>query len=529
VTTPPGRRPVVIYCRISDDREGRQNGVDRQERQCRALAERNGDEVVRVFVDDDRSAYSGKPRPDYNKMLAFLDDGQALGVYALAPTRLYRRLDDGLAFFKLINERQLAVETVKQGRYDLGTADGRRDALRAAIDAQYESELIGERVRDAKADSMAQGLYRGGPRPFGFESDGVTVRTLECPRCPAPDGFTIERECKACGGQAVNAPGSEAWHLERAIDAVTAGESLRSLERRWKELGVRAPERRKRQPDGTLGPLEAREWRWPSIRKVLMRPRNAGLIDHDGEVVGRAAWARIVDEGRWRACVAVLTNPERRKTTSQARVWIGSSLYRCWCGEPMKMSSSGPTKADALQGKKSRPAYRCSANDKHCVRDGKQLDRYIQDLAVERLSREDAVELLLPPAPAEEPFEDLAAQANALRAKLDSIAADYAADLMTRKQMLDATALTRKRLEKLSARMETHTSGSVLAPLPLGTPEIAEQWPSYHLDKKRAIIDALMTVTVHKGRKGRLPGFKPGSPDGYFDPDTIEIDWKSPA
>jgi len=165
----------------------------------------------------------------------------------------------------------------------------------------------------------------------------------------------------------------------------------------------------------------------------------------------------------------------------------------------------------------------------HASRDGKRLDAYVQDMAIERLSREDAAELLLPPAPAEEPFEDLAAQANALRAKLDSIAADYAADLMTRKQMLDATALTRKRLEKLTARMEARTSGSVLASLPLGTPEIAGQWAGYHLDKQRAIIDALMTVTVNKSRKGRPPGFKPGSPDGYFDRATIEIDWKSPT
>ncbi|MEH0587393.1 recombinase family protein [Streptomyces sp. B21-106] len=163
-TTRSGRR-MVIYARISDDREGRQNGVDRQERQCRALAGKNGDEVVAVFTDDDRSAYSGKPRPDYLKMLAFLAAGHAEGAYALAPTRFYRRLEDGLEFFRLIVSRRLEVETVKAGRYNLSTADGRRDALRAAVDAQHEAEQISERVRDAKADSLARGEYRGGPRP----------------------------------------------------------------------------------------------------------------------------------------------------------------------------------------------------------------------------------------------------------------------------------------------------------------------------------------------------------------------------
>jgi len=521
-------RPVVIYCRISDDREGRQNGVDRQERQCRALAERNGDHVVRVFVDDDRSAYSGKPRPDYLRMLAFLRDGQALGVYALAPTRLYRRLDDGLEFFKLINERGLDVETVKQGRYNLGTADGRRDAMRAAVDAQYESELIGERVRDAKADAMAQGLYRGGPRPFGFEPDGLTVRTLACPHCAAPDGFTVDRECKTCGSPAVNAHGSEAWHLEQAVDAVIAGESLRSIERQWKELGVHSPERRKRQPDGSMGPAEGRPWQWTAIRKTLMRPRNAGLIDHDGEVIGRAAWPPIVDESRWLACVAVLSDPQRRSTTTYARAWLGSGIYRCWCGAAMKMSTSGTTRPQRAEGVKSRPAYRCPVDVKHSSRDAKSLDQYVQDRAIERLSREDAAQLLLP-RPRLEPVEDFAAQANALRTKLDSIAADYAADAITRAQMLKMTADTRARLEQVEAKAARRASGSILASLPLGTPDIADQWDGWHLDKKRAVIDALMTVTVNRARRGRRPGFKPGTGETYFDSSTIDIEWKDEA
>ena len=93
----------MTYARISDDREGRRYGVDRQTQDCDQLAERNGDEVVARFVDDDRSAYSGKVRRDYVRMLRFLREGHAEGVYALAPTRLYRRLDDGLEFFKLIS------------------------------------------------------------------------------------------------------------------------------------------------------------------------------------------------------------------------------------------------------------------------------------------------------------------------------------------------------------------------------------------------------------------------------------------
>lgn len=526
-----GRR-MVIYARISDDREGRMNGVERQEKQCRALADRNGDEVVKVFIDDDRSAYSRKPRPDYIKMLAYLRDGHADGVYALAPTRLYRRLNDGLEFFELINTTGLKVETVKQGRYDLSTADGRRDALRAAVDAQYESELIGERTRDAKAENLTRGEFRGGPRPFGYEADGVTPRSLLCPECAGADGFTIDRECRSCGAQALNTPGSEMWHIEAATDAVIAGESLRGICRTLSDAGSRTVERRYRQEGGGKGEPESREWYPQALRKMLMRARNAGLIEHYGEVVGRGQWAPAVTEEKWRACVGVLDASDRRTTPGTARVWLLSGLARCRCGETLTTSGAGNTRqARNVDGPQAKASYRCRVESAgHVYRQAVPIDRFVVARVLDRLSRPDAADLLLPArADENEDAEDLAATANALRAKLDSIAADYAKDLMTRKQMLDATALTRERLEQMTTRMEVRRGDSVLAQLPLGTPQVAEEWESYHLDRKRAIVDALMTVTLHPARRGRPPGYAPGSATGYFDERSVAIDWKQPG
>ncbi|TKA11729.1 recombinase family protein [Actinacidiphila oryziradicis] len=522
----PGRR-MVVYRRISDDREGRQNGVDRQDKQCRALAAKNGDEIVAVFTDDDRSAYSGKPRPDYIKMLAFLRDGHADGAYALAPTRFYRRLDDGLDFFRLIAERGLEVQTVKQGRYDLSTADGRRDALRAAIDSQHESEQISERVRDAKADNLAAGEYRGGPRPYGYEADGVTPRSLLCPSCGATEGFNAEREC-ACGTDAVNTPGSEAWHAEQATDAVIAGDSLRSICRHLKIQGVRTVPRRYKQEDGTRGEPESRDWLPAELRKMLLRPRNAGLIEHYDEIVGRASWAPLVSEEKWRAAKAVLENPERRTTTGNGRVWLGSNLYRCGtpeCTDTVRCSTSGRG-----SGHTHVPTYRCRTSTKHVTRVAAPLDAYIEHLAMVRLSMADAVQRLLPPAPKGEVREDLAATANTLRGKLDGYTQDYDADLITRQQMLDGTALTRKRLERVEAQMAAQAQLSVLASVPLGDADkIDEEWPGYHLDKKRAILDALMTVTILPARRGRPAGFKPGVDKTYFNPETIHVEWKQPG
>lgn len=517
------RRRAIIYCRISDDREGRREGVDRQEKACRQRAARLGWDIVAVLVDNDISAYSGKPRPKYEEGLRMLRDGEADAVLALTSRRLQRNWRDAFEFLDLVEQKDIAVVLVKSGTVDLSTADGRREARRKAVDDQHESEEIGERVRDAKADAAAQGIYRGGPRPFGYESDGVTLRE------------------------------SEARWIRHATQAIIDGESLRSICRTLAENGVRTVPRRKRLPDGTRTEPIDREWKPEELRKMLRRARNAGLLeitvrDKDGkersEITGRAVWPPVLDEDRdraeemWRAMMAVLDNPARRITTGNGRVWLLSGLARCWCGSTVRACTSGiGGRAKARQdGKTHKRAYRCNAVASHVNRDVPSLDRFIEDRAMERLSRPDAAELHLKVVAEAEPREDLAAQAQLLRVKLDSIAADYAQDLITRQQMLDATAITRERLNALTAKMAGRASTSVLAALPLGDPEALEaMWPTLHLDRRRAVVDALMTITIGRARRGRPPGYKPPregeerKPGAYFDASTITVEWKPPA
>jgi DNA invertase Pin-like site-specific DNA recombinase len=546
------RRKVVIYCRISDDREGKRYGVDRQERDCRKRADRNGWDVVAVLVENDISAYSGKPRPKYQELLRMLRDGEADAVLSLSGKRLQRQYKDAFEFLDLVERLDIAVDTIKAGEYNLNTAEGRGRARRAAIDAQEESEEIGERVRDAKADNVAAGTYRGGPRPFGYEADGVTLRLLQCPQCDGSAGFDNDRLCLACGTPALNTPGSEAWYIEKATDTVVSGGSLASIERDWGAAGVRTVARRYRQPDGSKGEPEDRPWKREEIRKLLLRPRNAGLMEvsligPDGkrksEIVGRAGWPPAIKDETWQACRAILLNPERRTTTGNGRKWLGGGLYDCYCGSKVRGSTTGiggTKKAEKASGriaekagitgavkvKTHKPAYRCNASSSHAVRDAHDLDQYIERLVLERLSRPDAADLLLPPRKDGEERESTAATANALRAKLASFSEDYAADLITRQQMLDGTALTRKRLEKVEAKLAALASTSVLASLPLGTPEVETEWEGFDIDKKQSIIRALMTVTIHKARRGRPVGFKPGTGQTYFDESTIAIDWK---
>ncbi|MGH3767461.1 MAG: recombinase family protein [Pseudonocardiaceae bacterium] len=59
---------VGIYCRISRDRIGAGLGIERQQRDCRELANPLGWVMVDTYADNDLSAYSGKRRPHYERL-----------------------------------------------------------------------------------------------------------------------------------------------------------------------------------------------------------------------------------------------------------------------------------------------------------------------------------------------------------------------------------------------------------------------------------------------------------------------------
>jgi DNA invertase Pin-like site-specific DNA recombinase len=73
----PGAR-TGIYARVSSDRDGRQLGVKRQIADCETLAQAKTWSVVRHYVDDDVSAYSGKTRPAYRELIEDMGGGRSM-------------------------------------------------------------------------------------------------------------------------------------------------------------------------------------------------------------------------------------------------------------------------------------------------------------------------------------------------------------------------------------------------------------------------------------------------------------------
>ncbi|MGC9670431.1 recombinase family protein [Planosporangium sp. 12N6] len=81
---------AAVYLRISDDREGRALGADRQRADCLALAARLGVDVVEVYRDDDTGT-PARVRRAYRRLLADAETGRFGTVIAHTSGRLARQ------------------------------------------------------------------------------------------------------------------------------------------------------------------------------------------------------------------------------------------------------------------------------------------------------------------------------------------------------------------------------------------------------------------------------------------------------
>lgn len=498
-------REYVLYLRKSKGRAG----IPRQRRDTTRHIEELGGRVVAEFVDEDTTAYA-KPgqraqRDDYARMLAFLRADKRpvpVGIGAWHTDRLNRSTTDADELIEVAAVGGHIVETARAGRYDLSTATGRKRFRQDAVDAAYEVDHMTERIEAAKLEAVGEGAWLGGRRPFGFKSDGERHRRVE------------------------------AEAIDAAVDALLAGTSVNQIKREWREAGL----------VGTGG----REFDELTLRRVLLRPRNAGLMVHRGQVVGRARWLPVLcaeqfrppkgveldaeTEERWRtaaeekhrALVALLADPARRTTPGPERKWLGSGLHRCGfpledggeCGRPVKIGSGAGTSSRA------RPVYRCSGEQRHVVRDAVILDGYVSRLVTARLARTDAADLLRGDQDDEAPR--LRVELAALRGRADELEEAFTDGDLSREALRRGKEKLRVQVEELEARLAACASMSALEGI-AGEPDAAERWEAMDLHRQRAVLAAVLQVTILPAPKGRPRGHVKGEP--YFHPEAIRLEW----
>jgi site-specific DNA recombinase len=193
---------AVIYLRISDDREGRALGVERQEEDCRALAEQLGVKIIKVFCDNDRSASTNTDeyRSDYEDMMQLLGTGNITVVISYTSSRLTRKPVEHERQLTLARTHGTQFYYVRGQALDLQVAANRRMARWEAANNAGEAEELQERVVRKKLADAVQGKTNGGPRAYGYGlivgPHPVTGRDLRDPYKLVDHEVAVLHECK---------------------------------------------------------------------------------------------------------------------------------------------------------------------------------------------------------------------------------------------------------------------------------------------------------------------------------------------
>jgi DNA invertase Pin-like site-specific DNA recombinase len=460
------------YRRISDDREGRELGIDRQDQDLDDLARRRGLTFVADYVDNDigASTRSKKARPAFKRMLEDARAGRFKVICAYTSGRLTRRPREHEDLIELAEGHGIKFDYVSSPSFDLNTAAGRRVARILAANDAGESEDIAERVSRARLQQAQQGRFGGGRRPFGHETDG-SVRH------------------------------DEAAILVKAAEAVLSGVGLNGIVADLNQRAVPAP--------------KGRLWRRSSLRDILLQPRLTGLMAYGGEVLEGvdALWEPILPRPQWEAVGAVLNSPDRRTTPGPKPKHLLSHLARC--GHAEHPDDARPVMKRGWAGVNGSriPIYRCTERG-HLICAQEPFDDYVEAEVVERLSRPDAAELLA--ARPDVDVSGLAREANNLRARLANLGDLVESGDMSPVEYRRRKARLSEQLADVEAEMTAAAGTSPLAGI-AGRPDAGDVWEGLDLARRRAVIDTLMEVVV-------LPAQSRGR---GFDSDRVRVDWRA--
>jgi len=459
---------AAIYARLSQDRDGTKGGTERQLADCRALARREGLEVVEVFSDDDRSAYSGKRRPAFEEMLAQLDRFDAVIYWKM--DRLVRRTTQFWKVAEACEQSNTRLVSVLDP-VDTSSPIGRGVAGMLASVGEQESYNTSVRVKRMHEENARKGLPHGSRRPFGYEKDGVTV---------------VEAEAKL---------------IREARDRILRGDSLRSIATDWNERGVE--------------PANAKQWHVSGLKALVRGPRIAGLRQHHGVVIGQAVWPAIITPNERERLLAALDGRSfTKRTRGRPPAHLLTGFVQCGrCGVALRSSQQG------ANGARTWSCLRNPGDSERCGRmsvRADNVDELVEEALLRRLESPSIQKAMhrKPKGIANEPARNLAD----LEDRIVQLGRDHDEGLISRREWLERRGPLQARLD--AARAEVGRDAESMSLRQFAGADVRESWAKLSLDERRSVVALLIdSVTVHPA--------KPGA--AQFDPHRLQIDWRRAA
>ena len=491
------RTLIFLYARISEDPRDRKRGVRRQMQDLRRYAaEELGGEIAGEYSENDVSAHSGEERPQYDLMMAAAIAAAAqpntrVIIAAYHPSRLWRRPVERAQAIEDLRRAKAWVGFESGGLFNLSKATDRSQLRQVGESDTAESEVKSERVSRAARERAEEGRANGkvayGWRRVYQYDDRGQVDGFHDIEHPEQGPIVKEIVRRLLAGESVN--GVTGDLNAREIPSPGAGQ-----QRKHRTLGQNA--------DGSL-------WNKTSVRKIALRPGNIALRIHHGELYP-ATWPRLISDEDHARLVALFATRTvtREKPGLRKHLLSWGEVATCGvCGDNLRSATRGNAKYGHKQ-----LTYVCASNNGCVGRKEAALDEFVGELAIAILSDPSAADLFKP--------DDTAAlaaleRAEALRAKLENAADDFAHDILTREQLHRITQTLKQQIteaQEEARRLMPAANISVLDGL-VG-PHARERWGQLGVSQKRTVLEVInLRIKVHPATR-RGPG---------FDKESIEV------
>jgi glycine/D-amino acid oxidase-like deaminating enzyme/DNA invertase Pin-like site-specific DNA recombinase len=293
VTVQANGKPIDIYARRSRKGDRQQRSTSGQVQACRStLAERDLP-AGEMHVDDGRSAWNPRVhRPGWDALMARLESGASGGVIVFDLERFSRQPIEGERLIQAADRGLVVLDS--DAEFDLTTASGKKSFRDAMSAAAYYSDRLSDRVRRGKRLKAVSGEPHGRVSaergPFGFMPDGITPHSEEA-------GVLREITARFLAGETQDALIADL--NGRGIVTATGG-----------------------------------KWTRRSLHDVLVRPLNAGLVVHRGEIVAALPGEPVITRDDHERVIAMYAARRPGRPASGAYLCSGSVVCGL-CGKPL--------------------------------------------------------------------------------------------------------------------------------------------------------------------------------------------------
>ena len=309
MTAPVLKKRCAVYTRKSSEEGLEQafNSLDAQREACEAYVASQRHEgwvLVPDRYDDGGISGGTLDRPALKRLMSNIEAGLVDIVVVYKVDRLSRALMDFSKLVDTFEQHHVSFVSVTQ-QFNTTTSMGRLTLNILLSFAQFEREVIGERIRDKFAASRKKGMWMGGWAPLGYD---VKDRKL----------VINEAEAKL---------------VRKIFERFVVLESMTALVKELAEQG----ETTKRRVTQTGKLREGRPFDKGNIYKLLRNRVYLGEAVHKGESYPGEHEA-IVGQDLWDRVHAILAkSPRKRANASRARTpAVLKGLIRCGhCDRPM--------------------------------------------------------------------------------------------------------------------------------------------------------------------------------------------------